>query len=410
MTKISNSLLGLLSVAEENLANNAVSSDKIGDDAIIGRHLSSSIDAQFLQDQSIVSNLLASNSIIERHYADNSIPKNALKDKSITSDKLSDNVVSRDQIANGTITASEIQDDTIIIDKMADDSIGTSQLVDDSVTNPKIADNAVNENKINLGYQNQLLYTNAQGKVLGLPRGQDTQVLTLVGGALSWSSGSLPTGIVCPYYGNTAPSGWVIADGSTVGSTSSSAVNASDTNISLFFHLWNTFSNAEAPVAEGRGASASVDWNADKSITLPDLRGRTIFGIETDTDNSTNRIIATEVTTGDNASVSSTGGSSTVELTKDDIPAHQHKMFVDSIASDANTLTPSGITSIFDRSFYNGSQATDTSSNYQHGYASVFVEPTLGLTSKTGATGTNANNPSHSNMPPFMMMNMIMKV
>ena len=410
MTKITNSLLGLLSVNEGNIIDNAISADKISDNAIVGRHLSANIDAAFIQSETIVAALLASNSIVERHYSDNSIPRAAIKNDAISAAKIADNTITNTQMAAGTITATEIKDDTITIDKMADDSVGTSQLINDSVTNVKIAPNAVTEDKISLTSNNKVLYADGTGNITGINTGSDTQVLTLVGGAPVWASGALPTGLVCPYYGNTAPSGWVIADGSTLGSTASSADNASDTNISLFFHLWNTFSNTEAPVVEGRGASAQVDWDANKSITLPDLRGRSIFGIETDTDNSTGRITPSEVSTGNNASVASVGGSSRVALTEDDIPAHQHKMFVDGIASDVNTLTPSGITSIYDRSFYNGSQATDTTSNYQHGYSPAYSEPTLGLTSKAGATGVSESNPQHSNMPPFMLMNMIIKV
>lgn len=76
----------------------------------------------------------------------------------------------------------------------------------------------------------------------------------------------------------TAPSGWLMLNGATMGSASSSATNASADYEALFLLMWASFANAQAAVSGGRGASAAADWGANKTITLPDFRGRTVIG------------------------------------------------------------------------------------------------------------------------------------
>src|SRR5258708_1610023 len=44
--------------------------------------------------------------------------------------------------------------------------------------------------------------------------------------------------------------------------------------------LWNSWADAQAPVSSGRGASAAADFAAHKTITLPDLRGRVVAGLD----------------------------------------------------------------------------------------------------------------------------------
>jgi hypothetical protein len=48
----------------------------------------------------------------------------------------------------------------------------------------------------------------------------------------------------------------------------------------LFIYAWQTYPDAICPVVGGRGASALADFNANKQITLLDMRGRTPFGLD----------------------------------------------------------------------------------------------------------------------------------
>jgi microcystin-dependent protein len=81
-----------------------------------------------------------------------------------------------------------------------------------------------------------------------------------------------------PVAGTTA--GWVRANGRTIGSASSGASERANADTEeLFLFLWANCSNTDCPVSSGRGANAAADWGANKTIGLPDMRGRAQFGL-----------------------------------------------------------------------------------------------------------------------------------
>lgn len=86
------------------------------------------------------------------------------------------------------------------------------------------------------------------------------------------------TGFVQPFIGSTAPNGWLLLNGDSIGSAASAADQPSDGHEVLFRLFWNSMSDAQAPVSGGRGVSAQADWDANKTLTMPDSRGRTIIG------------------------------------------------------------------------------------------------------------------------------------
>lgn len=92
----------------------------------------------------------------------------------------------------------------------------------------------------------------------------------------------VPVGTFIDNGSATTPDGYVRCDGSTtVGNAASTATVAAVYTQQLFLHLWNSYVDATAPVAGGRGANAAADYAANKKITLPDLRGRARFGVDT---------------------------------------------------------------------------------------------------------------------------------
>lgn len=92
---------------------------------------------------------------------------------------------------------------------------------------------------------------------------------------------NVPTGSVFPYVGATAPTGYVLAAGGTIGSGASAATERANADTATLYALiWNSWANAQAPVSTGRGANAAADFAANKTITVPDLRGRAAFGID----------------------------------------------------------------------------------------------------------------------------------
>lgn len=94
----------------------------------------------------------------------------------------------------------------------------------------------------------------------------------------------VPVGAVEAFARSTAPSGWLAANGNTIGSASSGANNASADYSSLFAVLWDNWSNTDLPIldstgaASTRGASAAADFSANKRLPLPNLSGIFVRG------------------------------------------------------------------------------------------------------------------------------------
>jgi len=132
------------------------------------------------------------------------------------------------------------------------------------------------------------------------------------------------TGILEDYIGTTAPAGAVLASGRTMGSTASAATErANDDTINLYTLLWNSMADAEAPVSGGRGANAAADFAANKTITLPDLRGRVVAGKDNMGGSTAGRITASGC--GITGTLNGTsGGEETHILTIAESAAHTH--------------------------------------------------------------------------------------
>lgn len=90
---------------------------------------------------------------------------------------------------------------------------------------------------------------------------------------------AIPIGTVISGIWASAPDGYLLLRGGTIGDgTSGASVFANPLMEDLFLLLWNSFADSEAPVSGGRGVSAADDWSAHKTIQLPDSRQRFILG------------------------------------------------------------------------------------------------------------------------------------
>lgn len=82
----------------------------------------------------------------------------------------------------------------------------------------------------------------------------------------------------------TAPAGWVVGNGNTIGSAASGATRANADTQPLFNAWWSAFLDAQLPILTSagagstRGASAAADWAAGKRLTVFDMRDRFIRG------------------------------------------------------------------------------------------------------------------------------------
>lgn len=157
---------------------------------------------------------------------------------------------------------------------------------------------------------------------------------------------TMPAGALIPYAVNSAPSGWLLCDGTAVSRT---------TYATLFAAIGTTYG-----VGDG-----STTFN------LPDLRGRIIAGLDNLGGSSANRVT--------NANADSLGGvhgSETHTLTTAELPAHTHTI-----------------------STYGGGGSNGLVSS---GDSSAGAGP-------AAATGSNGSDTAHNNVQPTMFMAYIIK-
>lgn len=93
-------------------------------------------------------------------------------------------------------------------------------------------------------------------------------------------------------YGTGTLSGFVRANGRTVGSATSGATERANADCQeLFEYLWGA--DANLTVSTGRGASANADWVANKTIALPDWRGRALAFLDDMGNSAAGRLTST---------------------------------------------------------------------------------------------------------------------
>lgn len=133
------------------------------------------------------------------------------------------------------------------------------------------------------------------------------------------------TGDVLWLDADTVRTGWVRDNGRTIGSVSSGASERANADTqALFSFIWNTYSDTICPVVGGRGASAAVDWTANKQITLPDKRGFLAGGLDTMGNSGSARYTNVPVIRGNSTLPGSWLGQNSLVLAPAQLPPHQH--------------------------------------------------------------------------------------
>jgi microcystin-dependent protein len=131
----------------------------------------------------------------------------------------------------------------------------------------------------------------------------------------------LATGDMKATYGTGVLSGWVRANGRTIGSATSGATERANADCqALFLYLWST--DTALTVSTGRGASAAADWAANKQLTLPDARGSALAGLD-DMGNTTKGTFAAVAAfnRGNATTIGSSLGAATRTLLATNLPA-----------------------------------------------------------------------------------------
>lgn len=116
-----------------------------------------------------------------------------------------------------------------------------------------------------------------------------------------------PSGIVAPYLGTTAPNGWILMIGETLGNTQSGADHASQAYRNLFDILKDVDPNA-----------GTEDFDNGDTVTIPDARGRGFLIMDSLGGSSANVVTASEADT-----MGDTLGNETKSLSASEVPANQ---------------------------------------------------------------------------------------
>lgn len=177
----------------------------------------------------------------------------------------------------------------------------------------------------------------------GANYGTSGQVLTSngSGAAPTWQTASggssLPSGMLAPYAGSSAPSGWLLCDGSAVSRTTYSA---------LFTAISTTYG-----VGDG-----STTFN------LPDLRGRAVRGLDNMGGTAANRITSggSGIT---GTTLGASGGAETVTLTTAQMPAHTHTVTGWSGSAGSTNHIPEQVTNISGSAYATSSSGTGGAHN-----------------------------------------------
>lgn len=181
---------------------------------------------------------------------------------------------------------------------------------------------------------------------------------------VSRASASGPTGSVMEFAGSSAPSGWLFCDGSAVSRITYSAL----------FGILNTTYGA------GDGSS---------TFNLPDLRGRVVVGAGAGP-GLTSRTLA------------ATGGEETHLLTTGELPAHNHPG-----STAADHTHPQNV------SANPGTGGPGIRADYNADATGLSVYPQGIGTGGSGAIGvtvaSQGGGTAHNTMPPFLVLNRIIK-
>ena len=202
--------------------------------------------------------------------------------------------------------------------------------------------------------------------------------------------GGFPVGTVAATISTSAPPGWLLLDGSTLGDAGSGADHAEAGYEALFALLYHSLANAEAPVSGGRGASAAADWAAGKRITLPDLRGRTLIG-------SGGGPSLTARTHG------GSGGTESHVLTESQIPSHSHSGTTQATQGSDNVITDETATNGEGALVGQGVGGQEPQEVYKPGSTASHAHTHDYMTSSVGGGA------AHPNMPPWLALNHIVK-
>ena len=209
------------------------------------------------------------------NLVDSAVTSAKIADGTIQTADIADSQITSAKIADGAVATADIANDAVTADKIADDAVGSAQIADDAVVQAAIANNAV---------------------------GTDQIANSAVTAAKLSSDAAFTAGMLMPFAGTSAPTGWLLAYGQAV---------SRSTYSSLFTAIGTTY---------GAGDGSST-------FNLPDLRGRVAAGKDDMGGSAASRITSSQSNSDDpitGATLGDTGGDEVQDLQITHLPAHTH--------------------------------------------------------------------------------------
>lgn len=247
--------------------------------------------------------------------------------------------------------------------------------------------NAATATSLAGGSGGSIPYQSAAGTTAMLANGSSGQLLQSNGGtaAPSWVTAAIPTGSLFPYAGSSAPTGYLLCDGSSVSSTNYLALHAV---------ISNTY-----------GGSAYTGGSG-LSFNLPDLRGRFPMGAGTGTGLNGSGTGAPSGTAQTARIRGQWGGEETNLLTTNEMPSHSHTGGTGSAGSHYHTFGKPALSYVYP----NGTTSVSVPAGTYHRFSdSDGVNDTDTAANHTHSITAEGGGARHNTVPPFVVLNYIIK-
>lgn len=206
---------------------------------------------------------------------------------------------------------------------------------------------------------------------------------------------------------NETLTGFVKANGQTIGNTSSGASGRANSDTqALYIYLWQNCSqptgNRHCPVSGGLGANALADFNANKPLTVFDMRAMIPVGLDDMGNSAASRMLASNVTSGGGdgpTTPNATGGEANHTLLTGEMPSHNH------------TITDPGHNHDIHYQNSNNNPGGGVAANVSSIAPTGLNTTTQTATKVTGITLANTGGGgSHNNMEPFILGTWFLKL
>lgn len=330
--------------------------------------------------------------------ADSSIIDGGVKWGQVATGGITDGAVTEAKLATDSVTAAKIAAGAVGASELATNAVEEAKINTGAVTAAKIATNAVEESKINAGAVTAAKIGSSAVETSKINNGAVT--------AAKLASDSIqllaPSGSITQYGGSSAPTGWMLCDGSQVAIASFTALyNVLTSSGTVFPFGANT---------NGSGAAGSTHFR------LPNFKGRVPVGLDS--------------TQTEFDAMGEIGGAKTHPLTVAQLPAHTHTVTQIDAGGHTHTVNPAG-----DHTHDVPSRSSSSTANHSHGGVRLAESPSTGTTNGTiatvsagshGHTMSDPGNHSHSvsvsgggngsssgdahnNLQPYITINYIIK-